>query len=78
MGTFKSLARYFMDNASPGLREFVERATEAGIAPLKTFKKFKQIAEGCWESPNGVLLLFTKGIKVAVEKYQNTILSFLQ
>lgn len=73
-----SLYRYFMDNTSPGLREFVERATEAGIAPLETFKNFKQLTEGCWESPNRVLLLYTKGIKVAVEKYQNMILSFLQ
>ena len=34
---YLSLYSYFMNNTSGGLKEFVERITEAGIAPLDTF-----------------------------------------
>ena len=57
--------------------EFVERVTESGIAPLDTFKKLKLVADGCWESPNGALRLYTKGFKNAVETHQEEMISFL-
>lgn len=72
------LYRYFMDNTSPGLREYVERITEAGINPLDTFKQFKQISDGCWQSPNGVLRLYTKGAKQALGEQQEDVLLFLR
>jgi len=72
-----SLYRYFMDNTSAGLKEFVERITESGVAPLETFKQFNQVEDGCWQSPNKVLMLFTKGMKHAVGNHQERILEFL-
>lgn len=71
-----SLYRYFMDHTTGGFKEFVERVTESGIAPLDTFKQFKQVTDGCWESPNGSLRLYTKGFKVAVEDKQSDLLGF--
>lgn len=73
-----SLYRHYMDDTSDGLKEFVGRITEGGIAPLETFKQFEQIAEDCWQSPNGVLRLYTKGLKYAVVNHQNVIIQFLQ
>lgn len=75
---YLSLYSYFMNNTSGGLKEFVERITEAGIAPLDTFKHFQQIKRGCWQSPNGVLRLYTKGVKVAMEEHQEEIMNTLQ
>lgn len=71
-----SLYRYFMDHTTGGLKEFVERVIESGIAPLDTFKQFKQVTDGCWESPDGSLRLYTKGFKVAVEDKQSDLLGF--
>lgn len=72
------LYRYYMDNTSSGFREFVGRITESGIAPLETFKQFKQISKGCWQSPNGILRLYTKGLKYAVETQEENVLNYLQ
>lgn len=72
------LYRYFMDHTSGGLKEYVERVTESGVAPLETFKQFEQVNEGCWQSPNGVLMLCTKGFKYAVENHREVIMNFLQ
>ena len=71
------LYQYFMHKVSGGFMEFVERITESGIAPLETFKQFKQIADGCWESPNGVLRLYTKGLKT-VETQKEELMNYLQ
>ena len=73
-----SLYRYFMDNTSGGLKEFVERITEAGVAPLESFKDFQKINDGCWQSPNGVFRLYTKGVKVAMEQHRDEIMDFMQ
>lgn len=73
-----SLYRYFMDNASSGMKEFVERITEAGIAPLDTFKQFKQVNEGCWQSPDGVFRLYTRGVMIAMDEHREEILNNLQ
>lgn len=59
-----SLYQHFMHKISGGFMEFVERVTESGIAPLETFKQFKQMSDGCWESPNGVLRLYKKGLRM--------------
>ena len=60
------------------MKEFVERITEAGIAPLDTFKQFKQVKDGCWQSPDGVFRLYTKGVKVAMDEHQEEIMNDLQ
>lgn len=73
-----SLYRYFMDNTSSGLSEFVERITESGIAPLESFKEFQKINDGCWQSPNGVFRLYTKGVKVAMDQHRDEIMAFIQ
>ena len=73
-----TLYRYFMDKTSGGLREFVMRLTESGSETLEVFKKFKQVSDGCWESPNGALRLYIKGMKYAVENYTRQIIDFLQ
>ncbi len=73
-----SLYRYFMDKTSSGLREFVERITESGIAPLESFKEFQKINDGCWQSPNGVFRLYTKGVKVAMDQHREEIMAFIQ
>ena len=70
--------RHYMDNTSCGLKEFVGRVSEGGIVLSETFKQFEHITEDCWQSPNGVLRLYTKGLKYAVENHQNEILQFLQ
>ena len=72
------LYRYFMDNTSGGLQEFVERVTESGVAPLGTFKQFIQVSDGCWQSPNGMLRLYTKGFKDAVENHREEVLDYLR
>lgn len=73
------LYRYFMDCTSGGLREYVIRVLECAFEDiLNTFKQFKQVIDGCWESPNGVLRIYTKGFKSAVDGHQSNILSFLQ
>ncbi len=72
-----SLYRYFEDKTSGGLREFVKRLTESGSNTLEAFTKFKQVSDGCWESPNGALLLYTKGLKYAVESHKQQIIDFL-
>ena len=73
-----SLYRYYMDYTSGGLKEFVARIIEGGIAPIDTFNHFLQIADDCWQSPNGVLRLYTKGMKYAVENHQDEILTYLR
>lgn len=70
-----TLYQHFMHKISGGFMELVERVTESGMAPLKAFK---QLSDGCWESPNGILRLFTKGFKHAVENQGEEIMSFLQ
>lgn len=72
------LYRYFMDHTSGWLKEYVERIIESGIAPLETFKHFEQVSEGCWQSPNGVLRLYTKGFKNAVENHREEMMRYLQ
>ena len=72
-----SLYRYFMDKTTGGMREFVMRLTESGSETLEVFKRFKQIADGCWESPKGELRLFTKGFKEAVDKQKDVMLDYL-
>ena len=61
-----------------GFREFVMRLTESGSEPLEVFKKFKQVSDECWESPNVALRLYLKGMKYAVENYTRQIIDFLQ
>lgn len=73
-----NLYRYYMDHTSSGLKEFLSRLIEGGITPLKTFKQFNQISNGCWESPKGILRLYTNGMKYSIENYQNDIIKFLQ
>ena len=73
-----SLYRYYMDNTSEGLKGFVSRIIEGGKAPLDTFKQFNHLYDDCWQSPNSTLRLYTKGMKYAVENYQNDILDYLQ
>ena len=73
-----SLYRYFMNNISGGLKEFVERITESGVAPLESFKEFQKINDGCWQSPNGVFRLYTKGVKVAMDQHRDEIMAFIQ
>ena len=47
------LYRYFMDRTSGGLREYVIRVLECAYEDiLDTFKQFKQVIDGCWESSN--------------------------
>ena len=72
-----SLYRYYMDNTSGGFKEFVARVIEGGIAPLDTFNQFCHISDDCWQSPNGTLRLYTKGMKYAIENHQDDILDFL-
>lgn len=73
------LYRYFMDHTSGGLREYVIRVLECAYEDiLDTFKQFKQVIDGCWESPNGVLRIYTKGFKPAVEEHKEEVMSFLQ
>ncbi len=73
------LYRYFMDRTSGGLREYVIRVLECAFEDiLNTFKQFKQVIDGCWESSNGVFRLYTKGFKSVVDGHQSNILSFLQ
>ena len=72
------LYRFFMDHTSDWMKEYVERILESGIAPLDTFKQFEQVSEGCWQSPNGVLRLYTKGFKNAVENHREEMMRFLQ
>lgn len=73
-----SLYRYYKDYTLGGLKEFVARIIEGGIAPIDTFNHFLQIADDCWQSPNGVLRLYTKGMKYAVENHQDEILAYLR
>ena len=72
-----SLYRCFMDKTTGGLREFVMRLIEGGVAPMGAFKMFKKVADGCWESSNGMLQLYVKGMRYAVENYQGEIMGFL-
>lgn len=67
-----------MYNTSGGLKGFVGRIKEGDIAPIDTFNKFLHISDDCWQSPNGVLRLYTKGLRYAVEKHQNDIVNFMQ
>lgn len=53
------------------------RLTESGSDTLEAFTKFRQVSDGCWESPNGALLLYTKGLKYAVESHTQQIIDFL-
>lgn len=71
------LYRYYMDHTTDGFHGFVSRVIEGGIAPLDTFKQFVHISEDCWQSPNGSLRLYTKGMKKAVENDSDAILEFL-
>lgn len=73
-----SLYRYFMDNTSGGLKEFVSRLTEGGREMLEVFKQFKQLSDHCWESSNGVLRIYTRGAKDAVVSEGNEFLNYLQ
>ena len=74
-----SLFKQIKEKANPGLREYVLRIIECAFEELlDTFKQFNQVADGCWESPNGVLRIYTKGFKSAVDGHQSNILSFLQ
>ncbi len=73
-----NLYRYFMNNISGGLKEFVERITESGVAPFESFKEFQKINDGCWQSPNGVFRLYTKGVKVAMDQHRDEIMAFIQ
>ena len=74
-----SLFKQIKEKANLGLREYVLRIIECAYEELlDTFKQFNQVADGCWESPNGVLRLYTKGFKSAVDGHQSSILSFLQ
>lgn len=73
-----SMYGYFMENASSGFRDFFSRIIEGGNAPLESFNHFRQVSEGFWESPNGVLLLYTKGLKSAVEHQSDIIFGFLK
>ena len=72
-----SLYRYFMDKTSGGLKEFVMRLIEGGNAPLDTFKKFRKVGDGCWESSNGVLRMYVKGMRNAVEHQKKDMMEFL-
>lgn len=72
-----NLYRYYMDHTSSGLKEFVSRVIEGGIAPLNTFKHFLQVSDECWESPNGILRIYTNGLKSAVLNHQYDILDYL-
>ncbi len=72
-----SLYRYFEDHTSGGFREFVSRITEGGLDMLDVFKQFKQFDEGCWESSNGALRLYTKGFKYAVDNGREDIMCYL-
>ena len=71
------LYRFFMDKTTGGFREFVMRLIEGGVAPLDTFKMFKNVADGCWESPNGILRLYIKGMRHALENNSSDIMEFL-
>lgn len=71
------LYRHFIDKTTGGFKEYVERINEGGIEPSEIFRRFIQISDGCWESPNGVFRLYTKGMKDAVENHRNELLSFL-
>ena len=73
-----SLYGYYMNNTSNGLKEVVARIIEGGIAPSETFSQFRQITDDCWQSPNGILRLYTKGLRYAVENHQNEILEYLR
>ena len=73
-----SLYRHYMNETSGGLKGFVGRITEGGIAPLETFKRFEHVTKDCWQSLNGVLRLYTKGLKYAIENHKDEILQFLQ
>lgn len=72
------LYRYYTDNTSGGLKEFVSRLTEGGREMLEIFKQFKQLSDYCWESPNGLLRIYTMGAKDAVESEGKELLKFLQ
>ena len=72
-----SLYRHFMDKTSGGFKEFVVRLTKSGKETLEVFKQFKQVEDGCWESPNGVLRLYTKGFKTAVVNHREGMMNFL-
>lgn len=73
-----SLYRYFMDKTTSGFKEYVERITESGKAPLESFKLFKQVSEGCWESKNGVLRLYTKGFKSTIVEFSRELMGFIK
>ena len=73
-----TLCKYFMDNTTGGQREFVESVIESCINPHDTFKQFIQVSDGCWQSPNGVLRLYTKGFKNAVENHRKELLDYLR
>lgn len=73
-----ALYRYFWDNTSGGFKEFVGRLIECVNPTVETFIQFEQIVEGCWQTPNGVLRLYTKGLKNAVDNDKKGILEFLR
>ena len=72
------LYQCFKKKASDGLWEYFARIVENVNPTVDEFKKFKLLVDGCWESPNGMLHLYTKGFKHAVENYQEDMMDFLQ
>lgn len=72
-----SLYRFFMDMTTGGFREFVMRLIEGGVTPLETFKQFRNLGDGGWESPNGMLRLYIKGLRHAVENHSKAIMDYL-
>ncbi len=44
---------------------------------LGVFKQFKHLYDYCWKSPNGVLRIYTRGMKEAVVDAGDEILDFL-
>lgn len=72
-----SLFKHIKDN--PRLFEYVLRIIECSFeAMLETFRQFKQVADGCWESPNGTLRIYTKGFKPAVVEHGSELLGYLK
>ena len=75
----ESLFKQIRAKANSGLREYVLRIIECAYEIMTdTFKQFNKVADGCWESPNGILRIYTKGFKSAVVEHKEEVMSFLQ
>lgn len=75
----ESLFKQIRAKANSGLREYVLRIIECAYEIMPdTFKQFNKVADGCWESPNGILRIYTKGFKSAVVEHKEEVMSFLQ